>query len=154
MNGTGTHFVKAFAGKGEGTYLNELGYGRVIPHVSANGADIVSALFPPNNILPDANTIAGTADIELVKNDNSICFSSFPIFGTFGPSAPRETTSPENCRKMKFWYSRKQRSGGRPACMPDIFPVTRKANLYGVASYLAYRVIRVQGKSGHNFGQT
>ena len=34
--------------------------------------------------------------------------------------------------------------------MPDIFPVIRKANLYGVASYLAYRVIRVQVQ---NFNQ-
>jgi len=76
VNGTGTHFVKAFAGRGKGTYLHELGYSRVIPHVSANGADIVSALFPPNNILPDANTVAGAADIELVKNDNSILFSA------------------------------------------------------------------------------
>ena len=60
----------------------------------------------------------------------------------------------KNCRKMKPGYSRKRRSGRRPVCMPDIFLVTRKANLYGVASYLAYRVIRVQGKSGHSFGQT
>ena len=36
-------------------------------------------------------------------------------------------------------------------CRP---PVTRKAHLYGVASYLSYTVIRVQAKSGHNFGQT
>ena len=76
VSGTGTHFVKAFAGKGKGTYLNEIGFSNVIPHASSNGADIVSALFGNPNVLGDANSVAGKADIELVKNDNSILFSA------------------------------------------------------------------------------
>ena len=76
VSGTGAHFVKAFAGKGKGTYLNEIGFSNVIPHASSNGADIVSALFGNPNVLGDANSVAGKADIELVKNDNSILFSA------------------------------------------------------------------------------
>ena len=76
VNGTGTHFVKAFAGKGKGTYLHELGFSNVVPHASSNGIDIISAIFGNPNFLGDANSVAGTADIELVKNDNSILFSA------------------------------------------------------------------------------
>ena len=76
VNGTGTHFVKAFAGKGKGTYLHELGFSNVVPHASSNGIDIISAIFGNPNFLGDANSVAGRADIELVKNDNSILFSA------------------------------------------------------------------------------
>ena len=74
VSGTGTHFVKAFAGKGKGTYLHKIGFSNVIPHASSNGADIVSALFGNPNVLGDANSVAGRADISLVNNDDSILF--------------------------------------------------------------------------------
>ena len=76
VSGTGAHFVKAFAGKGKGTYLHKIGFSNVIPHASSNGADIVSALFGNPNVLGDANSVAGRADISLVSNDDSILFSA------------------------------------------------------------------------------
>ena len=54
----------------------ELGFSNVVPHASSNGIDIISAIFGNPNFLGDANSVAGTADIELVKNDNSILFSA------------------------------------------------------------------------------
>ena len=69
----------------------------------------------------------------------------------FSEFAGRATASFEQkykiVKSITFGIGVKQRSGGRRACMPDIFLVTRKANLYGVASYLAYSAIRVQWKN-------
>ena len=131
VNGTGTHFVKAFAGRGKGTYLNELGYSRVIPHVSANGADIVSALFPPNNILPDANTVAGAADIELVKNDNSILFSAQS--SNLSPKKTKDRilefeATKQNAKEGIAKYRYKEQVGDDPATEKVEEP---KGTLYG-----------------------
>jgi hypothetical protein len=76
VNGTGTHFVKAFAGKGRGTYLHEIGFSNVVPHASSNGIDIISTIFGNPNALEDANSVAGRADITLFNEENSILFSA------------------------------------------------------------------------------
>lgn len=76
VNGTGTHFVKAFRGKGKGTYLNDIGFSDVIPHASSNGSDIISSIFPPKNVLPDASGVASKADEALRESGGSIIFSA------------------------------------------------------------------------------
>ena len=76
VNGTGTHFVKAFAGKGRGTYLHELGFSNVVPHASSNGIDIISSIFGDPKALGDANSVAGRADVTLFNEGNSILFSA------------------------------------------------------------------------------
>ena len=76
VNGTGTHFVRAFRGKGKGTYLNDIGFSDVIPHASSNGSDIISSIFPPKNVLPDASGVASKADEALRESGGSIIFSA------------------------------------------------------------------------------
>lgn len=71
VNGTGLHFVKRFAGKGEGTYLNDIGFDQTVPHAVNNPLQGASG-----KSLPDARGVASKADEALQDNGLSIVASA------------------------------------------------------------------------------
>ena len=71
VNGTGLHFVKRFAGKGEGTYLNDIGFDQTVPHAVNNPLQGASG-----KSLPEANQVASKADEALQDNGLSIVASA------------------------------------------------------------------------------
>ena len=71
VNGTGLHFVKRFAGKGEGTYLNDIGFDQTVPHAVNNPLQGASG-----KSLPDARGVSSKADEALQDNGLSIVASA------------------------------------------------------------------------------
>jgi len=71
VNGTGLHFVKRFAGKGKGTYLNDMGFDQTVPHAVNNPLQGTSG-----KSLPDARAVSGKADETLQANKLSIVSSA------------------------------------------------------------------------------
>ena len=71
VNGTGLHFVKRFAGKGEGTYLNDIGFDQTVPHAVNNPLQGASG-----KSLPDARGVSSRADEALQDNGLSIVASA------------------------------------------------------------------------------